>query len=95
MFGVTPKDYAIGKEHWLTSKLDVLSSIDYTLQTVDLPSDEVSELITVPELLQLIQNAINITHMSNSLQKLTGKSPAFNMKFLPFTSSVCSIFFNK
>ena len=62
MFGVTPKDYAIGKEHWLTSKLDVLSSIDYTLQTVDLPSDEVSELITVPELLQLIQNAINITH---------------------------------
>ena len=54
--------------------------------------DEVSELISVEVLFQLIQTSMSMTLVADALKKRTGKSDVFNIKLLPSTSAVITTF---
>ena len=56
-------------------------------------SDEVSDLISVEEIITIVQNAIHFTNLTKHILEQSDSSPAINYKFLPFMSSVCSLFF--
>ena len=93
-FGVISKgSQSSERERWLKfQQADAVSNNDYSLNAVILHSDEVSELISVEVLFQLIQTSMNMTLVADALKKRTGKSDVFNIKLLPFTSAVFTTF---
>lgn len=92
-FGVIPKESASHDiVHWLASPVDTTSPIDFNCIDV---SEEALELVSMDEITQMVENVTHLTQFADCLRQFTSKSPLFNAKFLPFMSSVNSIFFSE
>ena len=69
------------------------SQIDLSLNEIIL-SDEVAELITVPELVGLLESACNLANLADYMKKMTGNSPLISPVLIPFMSSVSDVILN-
>ncbi len=96
-FGVVRKNDSMGSESdagWITCKLNMMESgIDLSINQIIL-SEEVAELITIPQLVLLLQSACNIVNMADFMKKLTSNSPIFNPLLIPLISSVNGVILN-
>lgn len=93
-FGVVRKDdSAKSCVDWITQKLGTSEDIDLNVEHIDL-SEEVLELISVSDLVVLLQNAINLTHITDLMGKKTASSPLLDPLLFPFMSSVSNIIFH-
>ena len=92
-FGVVSKNDLGGRDDasWITCKLnEIESKIDLTMNLISL-SEEVIELIAVPQLLQVLQNACNLVNVADVMKKVTTDSPIVNPALLPLMTPISNI----
>ena len=83
---------------WIASPVIDITSLNPTslhqaCMSTTLDAD-VSDVISMENILQIVENATYLSKVAVWMQKQSSQSPAFNYKFLPFMSSVASIFFH-
>jgi hypothetical protein len=90
-FGIIPKELNDALPHWLSSKINnnTISSLDLTCISL---SEEASKIVSLDKIIKMIENTVHLTKLSDCLHQFTSNSPIFNATFLPFVSSVNSIF---
>ena len=91
-FGVVSKSVSAGgNTDWINCKPNELEpKLDLTENQVFL-TDEVAELITVPELIHVLKSACNLAAVADHMNKITANSPIFDPVLMPFMSSVSNI----
>ena len=101
-FGIVAKDTTASLSEWATQVLANPSMIQATQNTIEEVSDYVSistedsTMISLSEALGLLESVIHLSNLTKSIWKQFPKGASlFHYLFLPFMSSVSSLFFHE
>lgn len=70
-----------------------MQSFDDEIKAVRL-SESVSEMITVQDVMNIVEKALHLSHVTRLVNKTSGSSSVLRYQFFPFMPSVSSLFFS-
>ena len=71
----------------------MIQSFDDRAKTVEL-SSSVSEMISVQEIMDIVEKALHLSNVTEVVRKMSGSSSVLQYNFFPFMSSVSSLYFS-
>ena len=100
-YGIQKKDTESQDVSWATAPIVDITSFALSLSSLDKQAmsasinEECSQLMTVSDVLCILDDALNMSKVALTMKKVLKGSPVFDYRMVPLFLSVTSIFFGK